>query len=133
MIVKNARISNFKSLTNENNVLAVEKTITALIGKNESGKSNVLQALGLLDTLAPLNANYKQFATRDQNEFPTILITLSFSDDEKNLYDNISEDTSIFYNYSDVEIKGGFSSLISKDEVLSSAINNLIDVANSNS
>lgn len=46
MIVKNARISNFKSLTNENNVLAVEKTITALIGKNESGKSNVLQALG---------------------------------------------------------------------------------------
>lgn len=133
MIVKNARISNFKSLTNENNVLAVEKTITALIGKNESGKSNVLQALGFLDTLAPLNANYKQFATRDQSEVPTILITLSFSDDEKNLYDNISEDTSIFYNYSDVEIKGGFSSLISKDEVLASAINNLIDVANSNS
>ena len=133
MIVKNARISNFKSLTNENNVLAVEKTITALIGKNESGKSNVLQALGLLDTLAPLNANYKQFATRDQNEFPTILITLSFSDDEYNLYVNFSEVSSIFYNYSDVEIKGGFSSLISKDEVLSSAINNLIDVANSNS
>lgn len=131
MIVKNARISNFKSLTNENNVLTVEKTITALIGKNESGKSNVLQAMGLLDTLSPLNADYKQFATRDQNEFPTILITFSFSDEEKNLYNN-KEDTTIFYNYSDVELNGGLSSLIKKDETLFSAINNLIDVADSN-
>ena len=45
MLLKSAKISNFKSIGTENNVLYVEDSVTALIGKNESGKSNTLMQI----------------------------------------------------------------------------------------
>ena len=132
MIIKSAKISNFKSITNEHNVLPVEDTITALIGKNESGKSNVLQSLGLLKPWSPLDNNYKKFMTRGQNEPPLLSILLSFTNKETKLYPNAKEDTIIYYDYSDVKIEGGLSVLISKDTTLSSAIETLHSIATSN-
>ena len=46
MKIKSIIISNYKSLGEERNVLLLEDNITALIGKNDSGKSNILEALG---------------------------------------------------------------------------------------
>ena len=44
MKIKSIIISNYKSLGEERNVLLLEDNITALIGKNDSGKSNILEA-----------------------------------------------------------------------------------------
>ena len=49
MIVEKVVIVNYKSLGLENNCLDFELGPTAIIGKNESGKSNVLEAIGILD------------------------------------------------------------------------------------
>ena len=46
MKIKSIIISNYKSLGEERNILLLEDNITALIGKNDSGKSNILEALG---------------------------------------------------------------------------------------
>ena len=38
MILQSAKIENFKSIGKDNNILYVDASVTALIGKNESGK-----------------------------------------------------------------------------------------------
>ena len=40
------KINNYKSFEDTNNELNIEDSITAIIGKNESGKTNVLNAVG---------------------------------------------------------------------------------------
>ena len=75
MFLKSAKINNFKSLATENNLLHVDENITVLIGKNESGKSNILESLGLLDLWYPLFTNHQKVARRGQFEYPTISIT----------------------------------------------------------
>ncbi len=45
MFVSEITINNYKSLSNEKNRLFLQRDVTALIGKNESGKSNVLNAM----------------------------------------------------------------------------------------
>ena len=72
MLLKSAKISNFKSIGTENNVLYVEDSVTALIGKNESGKSNVLESLGLVNLWAPLSADYLKKCTHGQSASPGI-------------------------------------------------------------
>lgn len=80
MLLESAKICNYKSIGKENNVLYVESSVTALIGKNESGKSNVLESLGLLNLWSPLNANYLRKLTRGQDEQPTVSLVFSFSE-----------------------------------------------------
>lgn len=45
MIIKNIIINNYKSIGNKRNKLEVDEYVTVLIGKNESGKSNILEAI----------------------------------------------------------------------------------------
>lgn len=49
MQVKSIEINNFKSIEKDSNVIIVEPGITTIIGKNESGKSNILEALSYID------------------------------------------------------------------------------------
>ena len=44
MHIKSIKINNYKSFRNEDNFLKIQE-INTLIGKNESGKSNLLEAL----------------------------------------------------------------------------------------
>ena len=83
MLLESAKVCNFKSIGKENNVLYVERSVTALIGKNESGKSNVLESLGLLNLWSPLDANYLRKLTRGQDEQPTVSLVFSFSERDR--------------------------------------------------
>ena len=57
MIVKSIKIQNFKSFSEENNRIDLEN-INTIIGKNESGKINLIQAIGKLDLTGINDNNY---------------------------------------------------------------------------
>ncbi|MBP2079619.1 AAA family ATPase [Oceanobacillus polygoni] len=48
MNIKSIEINNYKSFKEEKNITYLEDSVTAVIGKNESGKSNFLEAIGSL-------------------------------------------------------------------------------------
>lgn len=48
MRISSVIINNYKSIGNQNNILLLEDDVTALIGKNDSDKSNVLEILGAI-------------------------------------------------------------------------------------
>jgi len=54
MRIKTIQINNYKSLGNDDNILRFDSDIITLIGKNETGKSNVLMALKELKFFKPI-------------------------------------------------------------------------------
>ena len=125
MIIQSAKIENFKSIGCDNNILHLEDTVTALIGKNESGKSNVLESLGLLNLWMPIDTNYLNKLTRGQNIQPAVSLFLKFSKKEKDVYSTTDEVTILRHSGTEVAMEGGLSSLIANDEKLSSHITTL--------
>lgn len=132
MLLKSAKISNFKSIGIENNVLYVEDSVTALIGKNESGKSNVLESLGCINLWAPLNADYLKKCTHGQSVTPEISLMFCFSKEDKILFPHADGTTLLKYTGTDVTIEGGLSDLIANDNELSAAITTLRDAIKTN-
>ena len=108
MLLKSAKINNFKSIGASNNIIYVEDTTTALIGKNESGKSNVLESIGLLNLWMPLPQSYIKLLTRGQTQEPTIELEFAFSYQDEKLFPLANGNTHIVYNSSQVEINGGY-------------------------
>ena len=51
MKLNNVKINYYKSFGENSNNLQVEDDITVIVGKNESGKSNLLQLLSKVDLL----------------------------------------------------------------------------------
>ena len=132
MLLKSAKISNFKSIGTENNVLYVEDSVTALIGKNESGKSNVLESLGLINLWAPLNADYLKKCTHGKSVVPEISLMFCFSNQDKELFPSAEGTTTLVYTGTDVTIEGGLSNLISQDTELNTNIAALQEKAKGN-
>lgn len=58
MKLNNAKISYYKSFGAENNNLQVEDDITVIVGKNECGKSNLLEILSNIFLLEGVDQNY---------------------------------------------------------------------------
>ena len=48
MLLHSIEIHNFKSIGESNNLIIIEPRITTIIGKNESGKSNILESIFVL-------------------------------------------------------------------------------------
>ena len=132
MYLESAKINYFKSIGGDNNVLDVERNTTALIGKNESGKSNVLEAIGMLDFLKPLSDSYIKMKTRGQDELPTVSLIFSFSDDDVKRFPSAMGKTTIVYDKSSVSISGGLSYLISQDSDLNANIDSLLNAIKTN-
>ena len=65
-------INNYKSIGEEKNILYPEKGVSVIIGKNESGKSNLLDCLNTLNfrTVNRLNAHKNKM----NNKNPLICI-----------------------------------------------------------
>ncbi len=123
MLLESAKIDNFKSIRSEKNILYVDNSVTALIGKNESGKSNILEALGRLDKLwSPLNANYLKLLTRGQEEPPKVSLKLSFSPKDIEKFAHAEGETILTYTGTEVLMEGGLPNLISQDAELADNI-----------
>lgn len=132
MILASAKINNYKSIGTKNNVLYVENTVTALIGKNESGKSNVLEALGLINLWQPLNTDYLKKLTHGQSEPPSVSLIFSFSARDKETFPTATGTSTLIYTGTKVSLEGGLSNLISQDMTLASNIESLQTVIRNN-
>ena len=73
MKVKSVKIQNFKSFAEENNRIDLEN-INTIVGKNESGKSNLIQAIGKLNLTGINDTNY--FKNNNKNNMKKPLISL---------------------------------------------------------
>ena len=128
MKIKNVVINNYKSLGEERNILLLEDNITALIGKNDSGKSNILEALGSISFTHYINEEFFSKKNRYTNKNIVITVDLKFTEEEcrRLSIDQYDSKTQFnFYSSDDIEFKGGFSLLFDRDKELSDAINYL--------
>jgi len=118
MKIISCNINNYKSISN-GNVLHVEDTITAVIGKNESGKSNVLEAIGKSPLDKALSQNYINCHTRNSNDPVSYSVYLEFWDFECEKYNVSNSKTILEYNdTTSIKISGGFSALLKNDNEL---------------
>ena len=91
MRVIGVKINNYKSFSDNQNILRFDSEDTiALIGKNESGKSNTLLALKDL-LFFEANPNLKIFENKNRitNKDVSISLDIEFSKSDLNKYNNV--------------------------------------------
>lgn len=129
MKITGYKINNYKSIGTDENYLTIEPKVTALIGKNESGKSNIIEAIGKLSFFTPMSKNYMSNKNRGGLGEISVITDLEFYKSELNEYNISQSKTSIsFTNDSNIKIEGGFSDLLINDEALIDTIEDIFEV-----
>ena len=102
-------IKNYKSIGEEKNILYPEKGVSVIIGKNESGKSNLLDCLNTLNFRSTNKLN--AYKNKMNNKNPIIEITVEFSETElSGLVTGISNvSTFTFEEGKSPQIQGGLA------------------------
>ena len=109
MLLHSIEIHNYKSIGETNNIIIVEPRITTIIGKNESGKSNILEALSKVSFTDPSVAFFnietmnKQCTAVDKVK---VVACLKWKDGEKNYFGN-NEETYIEISKNNYIVSGG--------------------------
>lgn len=130
MKVESIKIQNFKSFAEENNIIKLD-SVNTIIGKNESGKSNLIQAIGELNLTGIKNKDY--FKNNNKNNIenkPNISVVLTPYESEKNIYKTEKETTITFNDLNDINIEGGLSEIIKNNIMFrmnKGIVNNLKD------
>ena len=127
MRVSSVIINNYKSIGTAKNTLLLESDVTALIGKNDSGKSNVLEILGGISFSHYILDEFYKFNNKLENEEMSLIVELKFNKKELKLlkdYKDIEGDCTYFYfsQNREIEFKGGFSRLFYEDMELVKSI-----------
>lgn len=126
MRVIGVKINNYKSFSDNQNILRFDSEDTiALIGKNESGKSNTLLALKDL-LFFEANPNLKIFENKNRitNKDVSISLDIEFSKSDLNKYNNVikeytsrlifeKKDNSLYLNFD-----GCISDILKSDKEL---------------
>lgn len=115
MKVKSVKIQNFKSFAEENNRIDLDN-INTIVGKNESGKSNLIQAIGKLDLTGMNDTNYFKNSNKNNMKKPLISLVLVPYKSEKNIYKSIKETIITINDQYDIDIDGGLTEIISNDK-----------------
>lgn len=68
MYIHSVKAINYKSLSNYDNEIILEPQITSIIGKNESGKSNVIEAISHIKILGDMSAAFNAENSNRNNE-----------------------------------------------------------------
>src|SRR5699024_6571946 len=134
MFLKKVTINGYKSF-DMGESLEVNNTITSIIGKNESGKTNLLNLLGNISITEGINENEFKRKNRKLSREDKVSIALSFNfdNDEKKKYGVGNEITTVnFINGKNAEISGGLSELISKNTKLQNAVDKILEYFNNN-
>ena len=127
MRVSSVVINNYKSIETVKNTLLLEDDVTALIGKNDSGKSNVLEILGGISFSHYILDEFYKFSNGAPEKEVSLVVELKFTKKESDLlkdYKNIEDDYTYFYfsQNKEIEFKGGFSRLFNEDMELVKSI-----------
>lgn len=115
MKLKSIKIENYKSFGEENNILILDD-LNTIIGKNESGKSNLIECLSGIDLTGINDTSFFQKFNRNTGNYPTISIILIPTKNEEAKY-KIKEETKIILNDQyDIDISGALSDMIKNDK-----------------
>ena len=106
MKVKSVKIENFKSFAKDNNRIDLDD-INTIIGKNESGKSNLIEAIGNLEVTGIYDKTYFSHCNKNTMERPIISIVLSPYTSEKKIYKSEKDTIITFKDQYDTCIDGG--------------------------
>lgn len=115
MKVKSVKIQNFKSFAEENNRIDLEN-INTIVGKNESGKSNLIQAIGKLNLTGINDTNYFKNNNKNNMKKPLISLVLVPYTSEKNIYMSTKETIITINDQYDIDIEGGLTEIISNNK-----------------
>lgn len=116
MKVTSVRIQNYKSFAEENNRIDLD-TINTIIGKNESGKSNLIEAIGKLKLTGMNDTNYFKNCNKNNNmSKPVISLALVPYASEKNIYKSKKETIITINDQYDIDIEGGLTEIISNNK-----------------
>lgn len=77
MKLVSAKINNYKSFKSENNIIKFDNYITTIIGKNESGKSNLIDLLASISLTSGINKNVFECLNRNAPD-QEVAISLNF-------------------------------------------------------
>lgn len=115
MKVKSVKIQNFKSFAEENNRIDLDN-INTIVGKNESGKSNLIQAIGKLELTGINDINYFKNSNKNNIKKPSISLVLVPYKSEKNIYKSTKDTVITINDQYDIDIDGGLTEIISNDK-----------------
>ena len=120
MKVKSIKIQNFKSFAKENNRINLDN-INTIVGKNESGKSNLIQAIGKIVLTGINDSRYFEDYNKNTMEKPSISLVLTPYKSEKSFYKSSKETIITIKDQYDIGIEGGLTEIISKDKKFQSS------------
>ena len=116
MKLKSIKIENYKSFAEENNALILED-LNTIIGKNESGKSNLIECLSGISLSGISDKSFFQKFNKNTGKHPIISVILIPTKEEEKKYKIVGETKITLNGQYDVDIEGGFSDLIKNNEI----------------
>ena len=130
MRIASVLINNYKSIGTEKNCLLLEDDVTALIGKNDCGKSNVLEILGAISFSHYILEDFYKYNNGVTGRKVSLIVELKFTNKEIETYKSykgLKESNTLFYFSRRKEIKftGGFARLFEEDLELNKSISYL--------
>ena len=127
MRIKQIKIGNYKSIGEEQSLYLGENNVISIIGKNETGKSNILSILSELSFHKNLDLKTfekiflgPQYFSNETNS--KVQITLELIEDEKSFLGIESNETKVVFfvenNRPDIAIEGSISEYFLLEEYL---------------
>lgn len=116
MKLKSIKIENYKSFAEENNTLILED-LNTIIGKNESGKSNLIECLSGISLIGINDKSFFQKINKNTGKRPIISVILIPTKEEEKKYKIVGETKITLNDQYDIDIEGGFSDLIKNNKI----------------
>src|SRR5699024_8217729 len=124
MIIKSIEINNYKSLGDSRNLIYLEKGVTSLIGKNESGKSNIIEAIGSLPFKNFIKANDTYYKNQNINNSDEVSVNIVLTSEKENYPETILR----FYSIKQIQIEGGLSRHLESLKGLNESANYILSI-----
>ena len=115
MKLKDVTIKNYKSFGNDDNFLFVDK-LNVIIGKNESGKSNIIDCLSAINMIGLTNDSLFIPKNRKNNEDIEVELNFETYKNEFSLYGFKGTATILLKSYGEYLLSGDLSDFISKNK-----------------
>lgn len=124
MKLKSMKIENYKSFGEENNILILDD-LNTIIGKNESGKSNLIECLSGICLSGINDTSFFQKFNKNTGNYPIISAILIPTNEEETKYKIKGETKITLNNQYDIDIEGSFSDMIKSNKTFQNNRDNL--------
>lgn len=132
MKLKFIKINNYKSFANDCNQLFVSE-LNTIVGKNESGKSNLIEAIGNINKIGATSIDYFKNINKNSKEDISIELTFELDAIDKKRY-NYHENVIVSISgYKNCEFDEKFGDVISSINNLSNIRDEILRFINENS